>query len=84
MVSSWSTDMYECSLIFSFAIILFRVDGGRPSCLATSILFSDGFSALSLRCAVVLLNSELVSEETPFGKRIIKENDDRSNNKKHC
>jgi hypothetical protein len=33
-----------CSLIsLFFAIFEFRVDGGRPSPLATSILFSDEF-----------------------------------------
>jgi hypothetical protein len=46
--SSWSTDTYACSLIsFFFAVIVFRVDGGRPSHLATSILFSDGFFSTS-------------------------------------
>jgi hypothetical protein len=43
-----------------------------------------GFSAPLLRCAVGLLKSELVSKETPFGKKILlKENDDCNNNK-HC
>jgi hypothetical protein len=36
-----------------------------------------GFSAHLLRCAVILLKSELVSKETPFGKTILlKKNDD--------
>jgi hypothetical protein len=46
-----------------------------------------GFSAPLLRCTVVLLKSELVSKETPFGKKfLLKENDDynNNNNKKHC
>jgi hypothetical protein len=47
-----------------------------------------GFSAPLLRCVVILLKSELVSKEMPFGKKkVLKEKDhcnNNNNNKKHC
>jgi hypothetical protein len=51
-------------------------------CQSSSLM---GFSAPLLRCVVILLKSELISEETPFEKKnLLKENDDCNNNKKRC
>jgi hypothetical protein len=60
-----SSHLSACFLIsFFFTIIVFRVDGGRPSHLATSILFSDGFVSTSF-----MMYSLFLSPNVFHGKR---------------
>jgi hypothetical protein len=76
--------MYASSLIFSFAIIVFRVDGGRPSCLATSVLFPDEFFFTSSEIRSGSSKVQTCFKGNTFGEKfLLKENDDY-NNKKHC
>jgi hypothetical protein len=79
--------MYECSLIFFFfAIIVFRVDCGRPSCLASQSFSLMGFSAPLLRCIVILLKVRTCFKGNAIWgtKILLNENNDCNNNKKHC
>jgi hypothetical protein len=77
--------MYACSLtFFFFAIIVFRVNRGRLFAWLHQSSSRMGFSPPLLRCAVVLLKSELVSLETPFGEKILLKDNDSNNNNKHC